>query len=370
MMTIERSKLFSELAPGELEALAVQAEERLYGPGAEIFKEGESGDGIYLIGSGTVEISGFVAPNVRKVFSKIGAGDFFGEMAVLDSKPRSACAVAVTEATVYFIRQHEMLRLLGNSPGLALVLLREISQRTRDFNRQYVDEVLQAERLSIVGRFARSIVHDLKNPLNIISLSADMAAAAGATEVMRDRSNQLIRKQVERIKDLIGEILEFTQGGSSSHVFVKVNYQSFVEQILEESRPEAVLKSIALKTGVLPSVEIYADPKRLSRVYHNLLHNAVEAMGQGGTIFLRAWESGAEVVSEIEDTGPGIAPEISAKLFEPFATHGKTHGTGLGLSICRKIIEDHRGWIRTRSEPGHGAIFVFGLPQAQMLEGP
>jgi signal transduction histidine kinase len=70
----------------------------------------------------------------------------------------------------------------------------------------------------------------------------------------------------------------------------------------------------------------------------------------------------SEIVTEIEDTGPGIAPEIIERLFEPFATHGKEHGTGLGLSICKRIIEEHRGWIVTRNEPGRGAIFTFGLP--------
>ena len=88
-------------------------------------------------------------------------------------------------------------------------------------------------------------------------------------------------------------------------------------------------------------------------------------MLSGGKIFLRFHINGSELVTEVEDTGPGIAPEIAEKLFQPFATHGKTHGTGLGLSICKKIIEDHGGKISCRSEPGHGAIFCFTLPLAK-----
>ena len=72
--------------------------------------------------------------------------------------------------------------------------------------------------------------------------------------------------------------------------------------------------------------------------------------------------AGGEVITEIEDTGKGIAPEILPRLFEAFATFGKAKGTGLGLSICKKVIEDHRGWIRARSEPGKGAVFSFSLP--------
>ena len=85
-------------------------------------------------------------------------------------------------------------------------------------------------------------------------------------------------------------------------------------------------------------------------------------MSEGGKISVRVLPNEKEVVTEIEDAGPGIAPEIADRLFEAFATHGKAHGTGLGLSICKRIIEDHDGWIAARNEPGRGAVFSFGLP--------
>lgn len=90
--------------------------------------------------------------------------------------------------------------------------------------------------------------------------------------------------------------------------------------------------------------------------------NAIDAMPDGGTVTLRFSQNTSEVLTEIEDTGPGIAPEIADKLFHVFATHGKEHGTGLGLSICKKIIEDHGGRIGARNAPGRGAIFAFSLP--------
>jgi signal transduction histidine kinase len=123
------------------------------------------------------------------------------------------------------------------------------------------------------------------------------------------------------------------------------------------------LKSASLELeGPPPSVRLRLDPKRLNRVFYNLIHNATDAMPRGGKIILRFRPGQTEMVTEIEDTGPGIAPAIAAQLFEPFATHGKAHGTGLGLSICKRIIEDHRGWIAARNEPGRGAVFSFGLP--------
>ena len=114
-----------------------------------------------------------------------------------------------------------------------------------------------------------------------------------------------------------------------------------------------------------PAVTVLLDPRRLSRVFFNLVHNATDVMPDGGKIFLRFQLNENEIVTEIEDTGPGIAPEIADKLFQPFATFGKTHGTGLGLSICKKIVEDHGGRIWVRNEAGRGAIFCFSLPLAK-----
>jgi len=363
VVTLEASELFRHLNPDELQALKNFARERKYRWGEDIFKEGDAGDGIYAVKEGVVEISGIVGNNVRVAFSKLGPGEIFGEMAVLEDKPRSASATARGETTVYFLERAEMLKLVERSPTLSLSLLREISHRLREFNRQYLREVLQTERLAIVGRFARSIVHDLKNPLNIIGLTAEMAGSPHAPLEMRQDAQARIRKQVDRISDMIGEILDFTRGSQSAVILASFEYGQFVQRLLDEIRPEAALKSAALELdSPLPEVKVLLDPKRLRRVFHNLIHNATDAMPRGGKVMLRFIPNETEVVTEIEDTGPGIAPEIAGQLFEAFATHGKAHGTGLGLSICKRIVEDHRGWISARNEPGRGAIFSFGLP--------
>jgi len=257
-----------------------------------------------------------------------------------------------------------MLRLVERSPTLAMALLREISNRLREFNRQYLSEVLQAERLTILGRFARSIVHDLKNPLNIIGITAEMAGMDEISPGFKLEARARIRKQVDRISDLISEILEFTQAPSHSAVVLAPgDYALFLQQLIEELRPELELKAVSLELeGSLPQVELLLDPKRLRRVFYNLIHNATDAMPEGGKIKLRVNRTETGLVTEIEDGGPGIAPQIEGQLFKVFATHGKAHGTGLGLSICKRIIDDHQGWISARNEPGRGAVFSFGLP--------
>jgi signal transduction histidine kinase len=370
VVALEANQLFCQLSPPELGALRLIAREKKFAAGQEIFREGDQGDGVYVVREGLVEISGLVDQKVRLVFSEVGPGAIFGEMAVIEDKPRSACAVAKADASVYFIPRAEMLALVERSPALALALLREISQRLREFNRQYLREVLQAERLAIVGRFARSIVHDLKNPLNIIGLTAEMAVMDRVTPEMRQQASARIRKQVERISDMIGEILDFTQGSQSDFVLVPADYGVFVAQLLEELGPEAGLKSVKLELeSPPPPVEVFIHPKRLSRVFYNLVHNATDAMPEGGKIILRVRATETEVITEIEDAGRGIAPEIAGQLFQAFATHGKVHGTGLGLSICKRIIEDHHGWIAARNNPERGAVFSFGLPRRKRAAG-
>jgi len=110
------------------------------------------------------------------------------------------------------------------------------------------------------------------------------------------------------------------------------------------------------------------DPKRLRRVFYNLIYNATDALSNGGKIIVRIFPAENELITEVEDTGPGIAPEIADQLFQAFATFGKAHGTGLGLSICKKIVEDHHGRIWARNEPGRGAIFSVALPLTQIVK--
>jgi signal transduction histidine kinase len=161
---------------------------------------------------------------------------------------------------------------------------------------------------------------------------------------------------------MISEILDFTQGTRADYVLGLNDYGVFAQQLLEEIRPEVEPRGVQLVAGALPvSVRLSFDPKRLRRVFFNLVHNATDAMPRGGKLFIRFRVIGMELVTEIEDTGPGIAPEMAGRLFEAFASYGKAQGTGLGLSICKKIIEEHQGRIWAQNQPPRGAIFCFAL---------
>lgn len=364
MVTLESCKLFSVLTPAELTELRENAREQNFPAGHDIFREGDAGDGIYLVRSGRVQISAMVGEKERHVFSSLQPGEIFGEMAVVDNQPRSACATAETDAVVYFIPRTPLLAMLDRSPRLCLALMQEVTRRLREFNHQYLRKIIHVERMALVGRFARSIVHDLKNPLTIISIAADLASLDNATPEARKTAQARIRRQVERINAMVADILEFTRGPGVPLALAATEYAAFVRGVVQEIEHEVVLKGVKVEyENEPPALKLRLNPQRLTRVFYNLMFNAVDAMPEGGMIRLRFHVAPGEVVTEIEDTGPGLAPEVQARLFEAFTSHGKPQGTGLGLSIAKRIVEEHGGRIYARNVPGSGALFGFGLPR-------
>ncbi len=369
MADLAAAKPFQGLSPDELQDLRQIAQERQFDAGQRIFREGDPGNGVYVIEDGSVEIAHLSDLKQHRVFSRLGPGEIFGEMAVIEDLPRSATAIAAEDSRVFFIPRDEMLAVMKRSPGLAFNLLQEISGRLRDFNQLHLREIIQAERLAVVGNFARSILHDLKNPLTVISLAAEALDRADIPPNKRAQSLEYIRKQTEHIQEMIGDILAFTQSARNASALAPTGYRQFIHELLPELGADAEAKSARVELeNEPPAATLPMDSRRLRRVFFNLLHNATDVMPGGGTIRLRFQPGDNEIITEIEDTGPGIAPEIADRLFQPFASYGKPHGTGLGLSICKKIIEDHGGRIWTKSVPGRGAIFCFTLPMEKNVE--
>jgi signal transduction histidine kinase len=361
--TLAQSKLFSVLPKEELEQILQAAVERDYADGEVIFKEGDPGNGVFVVKNGRVELSSTPQIATNLVLSTMEPGDFFGEMAVIDEQPRSACAKAVGSCTVYFLDSEVIRRMISCSPAFSMNLLKEISFRLRRVNQKHMRELLQAERLNVIGRFAQSIVHDLKNPLSVLMLALELTNQDQELSPATRGHLELARKQIDRIQDLLGDILEFTQGVSSSIPPKKLAYGDLVNQVAKSIRRETESKDVLIETGAIPpGIELSFDSKRISRVLVNLINNAVELMADGGRVKIEVYVKDDVVVTEVVDNGPGIAPEILPRLFEPFATHGKVKGTGLGLSMCQRIIQDHGGWIRGANRPEGGAVFSFGLP--------
>jgi signal transduction histidine kinase len=364
VLPLEACKLFSSLSSEELASLNRVTRELSFAGGTEVFKEGDAGDALYVVKSGLVQISAVIGTGERQVLSRVPPGDMFGELAIIDDQPRSATAMPEVETVVYKVPRDAMVTMLARSPQFSFSMMREMTQRLREFNRQYIRQVLQAERMALVGRFASSIVHDLKNPLTIIGIAADMACDAKTSADARVLAQTRIRKQVDRISNMVSDILEFTRGAAAVHPTLSVTeYSEFARPVLDEIAREITGKGVTVELmASVPDTKVAINPRRLGRVFYNLMFNAVDEMPEGGKIKVHFHTTDTELVTDFEDTGKGIAPEILNKLFEAFETFGKVRGTGLGLSIAKRIVDEHQGRIYARNVPNGGALFGFTLP--------
>lgn len=225
----------------------------------------------------------------------------------------------------------------------------------------------QAERLR--EDLTRTMVHDLRNPLNSVytglqyfRMNAGQRLAPGQEEAL-----DLAFQGVESVLDLVAAILDVSrlESGKMPVELMPISMMEMVDQVLRQQAPLAADRQMKMVTDLAPNLPaVHADGGLLFRVLQNLVGNALKFTPPGGTITVSvAVPAGSDRVwVRVSDTGPGIAPELQAQLFQKFVT-GRVpgHGSGLGLAFCRQAVEAHGGRLWVESAPGQGAVFTFTL---------
>ena len=359
------SRFCRNLSSEDVELIRSQGIRRRFELDAEVFQEGAPGDGLYIILEGSVSIVTKLPSGQTCILSQMEAGDYFGEMAVFDGEPRSATALVSEALDAVFVSLDLVQRIVERTPLAGAMLVRDASLRLREFNQRFLRESLRSERLALVERLVRSFVHDFRNPLNVIGIASEMAAAELATPAARQKARERIQKQISILNRMMQELVDFTRGVQITAVLPKMVYADFLRDVLLDLETGAAQRGVKLVVdGPLPTVRLRLDAARFSRVFHNLSQNAFEAVAgsKEPTLTLRFEVSPTHIVTEFTDNGPGIPPQNMQHVFEPFFTYGKEHGTGLGLAICNRIVQDHGGRMVVRSESGHGATFLVFLP--------
>jgi len=229
------------------------------------------------------------------------------------------------------------------------------------------------DRLAALGEMAAAIAHEVKNPLAGIEVMAgllkrQLADSQDAQAILAD-----IIKEAKMANAIVVEVLEFVRP-----IQLQVE-RADINEVLKDSITLAEGKmrrgAVSINTVIEPDVPLLlADPHQLRQLFSNLLANAFEALGGEGHVDIRAWLLPGEdepvgavdpqppqIVVEVRDTGPGIAPEDMERVFSPFFST-KPQGTGLGLAIVRNVVDAHEGHIDATSAPGRGATFKVTLP--------
>jgi len=221
-----------------------------------------------------------------------------------------------------------------------------------------LQQLWQAAKLATMGELASSIAHELNNPLATVSLRIESLTAQTAQDDPRRRELDIIGREVERMGNLVTNLLQFSRRSQKQISTVAICEE--IEKTLELIYYHFRKNDIHIIREFAPAVPgILADSQQLRQLFLNLFTNASDAMPKGGTLTIRvaAQPEEEKIVIEIADTGTGILPEILSKVMEPFyTTKPEGKGTGLGLAICRRIVQEHQGTMDILSEgiPGQG----------------
>jgi signal transduction histidine kinase len=244
----------------------------------------------------------------------------------------------------------------------------EVSQVRRAFDRmrgslkQTQNKLLEAERLATIGQMASSISHDLRHPLTAIMANAEFMCEGNLDGAQRDELYVEIRSAVNQMTDLIDSLLEFSRTRESLRPEF-ADLEDTVQRSVQDVSSHPQFRTVRIVVHCPQRVEGWIDPRRLERVFRNLIRNACEAvLPASGQVEVTIQRNTKYVEVRVSDDGPGVPESIRGQLFRPFVSYGKANGTGLGLTVVEKIVDDHGGSVVVESTSAHGTVFKVLLP--------
>lgn len=276
------------------------------------------------------------------------------------------------------VEAHWTLVRGDDGEGAVLAINTDITQR-----KKIEAQFLRAQRMESIGTLAGGLAHDLNNVLSPILMSATaMRGEIHEPELLDDLAT--IESCAKRGAEMIRQLLAFARGGERRRAPVHLGrIAGDVQRLFAESFP----KNIAFRLHVEPELWLVdADVTQMHQLLTNLFVNARDAMAEGGSLTVTVEQvelddvyaelnggakAGPHVLVKVEDTGPGMPPEVLDRIFEPFfTTKAPGKGTGLGLSTAHAIVRDHGGFIHVYSEVGRGTRFRIYLPAAKTAIAP
>jgi signal transduction histidine kinase len=253
---------------------------------------------------------------------------------------------------------------LGQSINL---LIQDVDQAQHDLEKSR-ENLLQAEKMALVGKLAASMAHSIRNPFTSVKMRLFSLGRTLELDATQEEDFSVISQEIRHIDTIVQNFLEFSR--PPKLMMQPISPSAIVDNALQLLSHR--LKSYAVEVRVtrlaaLP--EVQGDPEQLKEVLVNLIINACEEMKEGGTITIEERLFGQQphqyAVLSIADSGPGIPEDLKQKVFQPFFTT-KDEGTGLGLSIASRIVNEHGGRLSLETGCAHGATFVISLPVKEL----
>ncbi|PKN78079.1 MAG: histidine kinase [Candidatus Cloacimonetes bacterium HGW-Cloacimonetes-1] len=359
--------IFNGLTEVEVEGLTKNLTRVKMTQDEDILAENEMGDNLYFICKGRVEIHKSTDNHTMPLtqLSILEPGDFFGEMSIIEEQPRCAGVRALEDVELLVIPKETFETMAITHPIIMFNLMKTISGRLRDTNVKFVElmnNMISESRLMAIGMAASKIIHDIKTPLTVIVLTAQLIESIFPDS--KEFTDSLI-KQTKLVDQMVREILDYAKGHDSVPFLQQIDLDAFLKDIKETYGHALQGRNVVMRIASTVKEPVSFDESKIRRVLLNLIKNASEAIPDSGNILINARvQSGWLQISVIDD-GPGIPEHIKDNLFSPFVTDGKPHGTGLGLAICQKLVNEHKGRLEYLPVPDHGARFDIRIPQQE-----
>ena len=370
---------FPGISPGEVAELINNSKLMNYPAATVLCHENSTEDTFYLILEGEVEVTKVINNDQTRLLKTLGAGDFFGEMALIHNAPRAATVKTTTPLIALEIHREAFGRVLKNSSSVSLAMVREISRRLRENDEMAIDDLrMRASELAKayqklaeqeVARhdFLTNISHELRTPLMAAGGYLQMLQKGAVPPAEMPKALDTVARNVQQITTLVNDILFVQEMELILDQFEAVNMVELARRIANEYEEKAKAKKVDIRVKpdlFLPTVS--GDAQSLERALTALIDNAVKFSPEGGKVDVRLHRKGNQVAVEITDQGIGIKPEVLPHIFDRFYHLDKSgnqlfEGLGLGLAITKQVIEQHLGKLDVVSTPGKGSTFTMWL---------
>ena len=227
--------------------------------------------------------------------------------------------------------------------------------------RETQEALVRAEKLATIGRLAATLAHEVNNPLQAASNMLFLVERAADLRIAKDHARAALQ-QLNRVAHYIHQTLSYSKFSGRQCL---VDLAPLIENVLSLFENKIQSKNAHVSTRFRPAAKVRANASEIEQVISNLLSNALDAVQDSGTVWVRLSDSAREVRLVVADNGCGISKELFPRLFDAFFTTKPDIGTGLGLWVSKQIIAAHGGSIRVRSTVGKGTVLRVVLRAAE-----
>jgi two-component system NtrC family sensor kinase len=304
-----------------------------------------------------------IIPNLDHLHANKTARNFVIVPLVLHNRPIGIYVIHTEKPQQDFSNQDiQLLTVLANQAAVGVENWRTRQKLIEAHTQLKASQaqMIQAAKLAAIGELAANIVHEIKNPVQILMMHAEIARR-GKTIPNREEQQAI---QIKRLAEITTRLMNFARNVSDEMPMTSVSVNRAIEEMVDLVKHEFLNEKVKIELRLAEKLPpITGNANYLQQVFLNFLLNARDAMPKGGTITIETELKGLNILTRFSDTGTGIEPQHLSKIFNPFfTTKGEGKGTGLGLSICKTIVAQHHGEIQVQSTVGQGTTFTVVLP--------